>query len=124
MSANVSTIREALAPVLDALSAHRILRWGGKRGNSRAGRVVGRAQEVVVLLPSRVRANNRESGARGGAAVAGSRRQHEHIAGADLERLALRAAELDRRGARDHGEDLVRGRVEVVEVEHAVDPRS
>ena len=44
------------------------------------------------------------------------------VAGRDLEGLALRAAELDRGAARDDGERLVRGRVEVVEVEHAGHP--
>ena len=60
----------------------------------------------------------------GRAAVAGAGGQDEHVAGRDLEGLALRAAELDRRAARDDGERLVRGRVEVVEVEHAGHPRA
>jgi hypothetical protein len=54
--------------------------------------------------------------------VPGAGGQHEHISEADVEGISLRAAKLQRRAARDHRERLVRGRVEVVEVEHAVHP--
>ena len=80
--------------------------------------------EVVVLLPGRVRADDGEASARAAAAVARARGQDEHVAGGDVERLALRPAELDRRAAAHHREHLVGVRVEVVEVEHAVDPRA
>ena len=82
------------------------------------------AQEVVVLLARRVGADDGEAVAVGRAAVAGAGGQDEHVAGLDLEGLALRAAELDRGPPGDDGERLVRGRVEVVEVEHAGHPRA
>src|SRR3954451_9367906 len=120
MLAQVSMIREApagLAPAGDALAADRVLRRRRQRVDAGAGVVVGFAQEVVVLLAGRVRADDREPVAGGGAPVAGAGREDEDVARRDLERLALRPAELDRRGPGDDRERLVRRGVEVVEVE-------
>jgi hypothetical protein len=54
----------------------------------------------------------------------GPSRQHEHVTGSHVERVSLRPAEFERRPAGYDRERLMRGRVEVVESEHAVHPRA
>ena len=111
------------APPRDTFAAHRVALRRPERGDPRERGVVGLAQQVVVLLPAGYAPTTRKS-------VSADARRWPVPAGRtstsparDVERRALRPAQLEHRAARDHGQDLVRGRVEVVEVEHAVHPR-
>src|SRR4051812_13735485 len=108
-------------PLTDPLAADRVVGRRGQRGDPAAGGLdlglVVTAEQVVVLLAGGVRADDREAVAGRRAAMAGAGGEDEHVAGGDLERLALRPAELEGRAAGDDRERLVRGRVEVVEVE-------
>ena len=79
--------------------------WGGGRARrcarARLDLGCGRRRAAGRSPPARrVGADDGEAVARRRAAVAGARGEHEHVAGGDLERLALRAAELERRAAR------------------------
>src|SRR5215217_3824003 len=89
----------AAVPARDAIAADRILRrWAEVRDPLARLLQLGvrdvLAQQVVVLLPRRVGADDAEAVTRRGAAVAGAGGQHEHVAGGDLERLSRRPAEL------------------------------
>jgi predicted enzyme related to lactoylglutathione lyase len=116
------------APGGDAVAADGVLHRYAEVRDPRPSRLdfggIVAAEDVVVLLALRIGADHREVLIGVGAPMPGAGGQDDHVAGLDLERPPLRAAELDRGVAADHGEHLVRRRVEVVEVEDPVDPRA